>query len=263
MASLGIGGNHSLSHVLDHRRRQGQTLCSPSSNQSARPCSRSVVVRTEPRGKIVNSLSKAVAGTRNMKPVGRGSRRRGGDGDRNGSEMAAAACEKLDGWMKDSVTEIVKNLREGPLLVHVYGNGTDKRRLETEKGVEEDNWDALKGKWEAGEAPSPEGVIFVGELMDNGEVDGDGDGDEDCGVSSVDGITRAYGLVVQGKGEECGPACYLLKTSRVNVGSGYGLGMGMGCTHFCLVRVKSFRESAQSQLKNSWLLQAQLQGQGR
>lgn len=261
MASLGIGGNHSFSNVLDHRRRQDQTLCSPSSNQSARPCCRSMAIRTKPRGTIVNSLAMAVAGTKSMKPVGRGRRLRGGDGERNGRETAAAAYEKLDAWMRDSVTEIVKNLREGPLLVHVYGNSTDKPRLETEKGVEEENWDALKGKWEAGETPSPEGVIFVGELMDDGEVDGDGD--EDSGVSSGDGITRAWGLVVQGKGEECGPACYLLKTSRVNVGSGYGLGMGMGCTHFCLVRVKSFRESAQSQLKNSWLLQAQLQGQGR
>ncbi|PRQ59623.1 hypothetical protein RchiOBHm_Chr1g0372231 [Rosa chinensis] len=214
-------------------RQDQNNLCS--SSDYARRCSCSVAMpapRNRGRGTIVNSSSVAVAETK--RSVGR---------ERSGSE-------KVDEWMRDSVTEIVKNLREAPLLVHVY-DGKEKRRMETEKKVEEENWDALKGKWEAGEAPLPEGVIFVEELMDDGEVDGTED-------SVIDGITRAWGLVVQGKGEESGPACYLLKTSRVNVGSGYGLGVGMGCTHFCLVRVKSFRETAQSQLKNSWLLQAQM-----
>ncbi|XP_061998159.1 uncharacterized protein LOC133715619 [Rosa rugosa] len=234
-SSLGIhcGGTRYVG-----RRQDQNNLCS-SSDYAPRRCSCSVAVpspRNRCRGKIVNSSCVAVAETK--RSVGR---------ERSGT---ASAYEKVDEWMRDSVTEIVKNLREAPLLVHVYGR-EEKRRMETEKKVEEENWDALKGKWEAGEAPLPEGVIFVEELMDDGEVDGKED-------SGIDGITRAWGLVVQGKGEECGPACYLLKTSRVNVGSGYGLGMGMGCTHFCLVRVKSFRETAQSQLKNSWLLQAQM-----
>ncbi|PQM36216.1 uncharacterized protein Pyn_17575 [Prunus yedoensis var. nudiflora] len=152
--------------------------------------------------------------------------------------------------MRDSVVEIVKNLREAPLLVNVYGKGStdEKPRIETEKGVEEENWEVLRRKWEGGVAPFPDGVIFVEELMDDDEGEGEGDrnGDGD-------------GILCSGKGEECAPACYLLKTSKVKAGSGYGLGMGLGCTHFCLVRVKSFRETAQSQLKNCWLLQAQAQ----
>ncbi|XP_004307735.1 PREDICTED: uncharacterized protein LOC101305600 [Fragaria vesca subsp. vesca] len=259
MASSLCGGSihHSLSSVRlqqDRNLRSDQpSSCSMVINIPRRVRGR--VVNSVSRGKIVNSSSAAVAETRSPRRNRRG-------GDRKGSETAAAtAYERVDEWMKDSVTEIVKNLREAPLLVHVYGGDEEERRMETEKRVEEENWDTLKGKWEAGEAPSPEGVIFVEELMDDGGVDG-GDNGGEYSVSK-DGITRAWGLVVQGKGEECGPACYLLKTSKVNVGSGYGLGMGMGCTHFCLVRVKSFRETAKSQLKNSWLLQAQMQGLGR
>ncbi|CAI0459206.1 unnamed protein product [Linum tenue] len=105
--------------------------------------------------------------------------------------------------MRDSVTEIVKNLTEAPLLVQVYSDEKG-RKLETEKAVEEEE------------------------------------------------ATKAWGIVVQGKGAECGPVCYLLKTSRVG-----SSGLGLCCTHFCLMRVKGFRESAKSQLKNCWLLQAQ------
>lgn len=175
-------------------------------------------------------------------------------GGGNGSEAAAAAYDKLDEWMRGSVVEIVQNLREAPLLVNVYGrSSTDGRpRLETEKRVEEENWDGLRRKWEAGAAPFPDGVIFVEELNDNDNGGGECNGKDDGG----DAITKAWGLVVQGKGNESGPACYLLKTSKVNNGSGFGLGMGLGCTHFCLVPVSSFREKAQSQLKNCWLLQA-------
>ncbi|XP_059627893.1 uncharacterized protein LOC132270718 [Cornus florida] len=145
----------------------------------------------------------------------------------------ALFAEKLDDWMSDSVLEIVKNLREAPLFVQVYDDENGTTRLETEKAIADD-WPVLTRKWTAGESPSPDGVILVEELEDEDEDD--------------DGM-RAWGVVIQGKGVECGPVCYLLKTSRV------GSGLGMGCTHFCLVRVQSFRESALSQLKNCWLLQ--------
>ncbi|XWS08366.1 hypothetical protein CRYUN_Cryun41cG0073500 [Craigia yunnanensis] len=152
--------------------------------------------------------------------------------------------EKIDEWMKDSVVEIVKKLPESPLLVHVYSdNNTTKSR--TEK-TDEDNWVLVKQKWKKGETPMPDGMIFVEQIEEETRTKSEKEKNEE--------VSRAWGIVVQGKGEEgCGPppACYLLKTSKVD--SGFGL----RCTHFCLVRVKSFRETAFSQLKNCWLLQQQ------
>ncbi|XVE91001.1 hypothetical protein DITRI_Ditri20bG0120900 [Diplodiscus trichospermus] len=151
--------------------------------------------------------------------------------------------EQIDEWMRDSVVEIVKKLPESPLLVHVYSdNNTTKTR--TEK-AEEDNWVLVKQKWEKGETPMPDGVIFVEQIQQEG-------GGDEIEKEKNEKISRAWGIVVQGKGKEgCGPppACYLLKTSKV------GSGFGLRCTHFCLVRVNSFRETAFSQLKNCWLLQ--------
>lgn len=147
-------------------------------------------------------------------------------------DKAAVVYKKFDEWMKDSVMEIVKNLKEAPLLVQVYDEG-ETTTLKTEKAMEEETWPVVLEKWGKREAPLPEGVIFVEQLED-----------EEEGTS-----TKAWGIVVQGKGADCGPACYLLKTSRV------GSGLDMWCTHFCLMRVKNFEESAMSQLKNCWLLQ--------
>nr|GLL40375.1 uncharacterized protein LOC109179309 [Ipomoea trifida] len=51
-------------------------------------------------------------------------------------------------------------------------------------------------------------------------------------------------------GRDCAaPVCYLLKTCRAAAAAGVEL----SCTHFCLVKVKSFRESAYGQFMNSWL----------
>ncbi|KAG8471410.1 hypothetical protein CXB51_036697 [Gossypium anomalum] len=146
--------------------------------------------------------------------------------------------EKMDNWMRDSVAEIVKKLPESPLLIHVY---SENATMET-TAVEE-NWVSMKQKWKKGERAMPDGVIFVDQIQ---------------GVEE-----GTWGIVVQSKSEEeddgCGsgpgsepvpPACYLLKTT-----SEVGSGLGLRCTHFCLVKVNSFRESAFSQLKNCWLLQ--------
>ncbi|KAE8721597.1 Detected protein of unknown function [Hibiscus syriacus] len=138
--------------------------------------------------------------------------------------------EKIDEWMRVSVAEIVKKLPESPLLVHVFldvKNNTTETR--TEK-AEEDKWALVKQKWENGESPMPDGLIFVEQIEQHEEVSG----------SSV------WGIVVQGIGA-ASPLCYLLKTSRVDSG------LGSRCTHFCLVRVKSFKETAFSQLHRCWL----------
>lgn len=170
-------------------------------------------------------------------------------GKRGGERSdAVEAQEKLDRWMRDSVVEIVKNLKEAPLLVQVFTKRKGETvTLATEKELVVGDWETVKERWETGETPLPEGVIFVEELG--------GDEAEDGGESGrKERTTKVWGVVVQGKGVGCDPVCYLLKTSRV--GSGPGTGMGVFSTHFCLVRVKSFRETAQSQLKNSWLLQS-------
>ncbi|KAG6670376.1 hypothetical protein CIPAW_01G306500 [Carya illinoinensis] len=144
--------------------------------------------------------------------------------------------------MRESVVDIVKNLRQAPLVVQVFEeNEKDEAatRLETEKAVKE-KWAAVKGRWERGETPLPQGVIFVEEL---------GEEEKEEEERERESKTKAWGIVVQGRGAECGPLCYLLKTSRVK-----GLGSTC-CTHFCLARVKGFRETTESQLKNCWLVQ--------
>lgn len=151
--------------------------------------------------------------------------------------------EKTDSWVHDSVTEIVKNLKQAPLLVQIFaesdgGNADGRVKIQTEKAVEK-NWAGLKGDWGSGESRSPDGLIFVEEL----ELDCE-DGDF---AEEEEGVTRAWGMVVQGK---CGYACYLLKTNKVCAGMGLGF-----CTHFCLMRVSNFRDSAFEQFKDSWLLQ--------
>ncbi|RYQ84663.1 hypothetical protein Ahy_B10g104120 isoform C [Arachis hypogaea] len=154
--------------------------------------------------------------------------------------------------MRESVVEIVKNLKEAPLLVQIFSKRKGEETTTsttTEKQVVVDDWPAVKQRWESGETPVPEGVIFVEEIG--------GEDEAEDGGSDTERTTRAWGIVVQGKGVGCGPVCYLLKTIRV--GSGPGSGMGLCSTHFCLVRVKSFRESVESQLKNCWLLQSQWQ----
>ncbi|KAL5569637.1 hypothetical protein UlMin_026212 [Ulmus minor] len=182
------------------------------------------------------------------------------------SKEVAVVYEKLDEWMSESVTEIVKNLRQAPLLVQVYnGINGDNGRMVMEKAVVEEDWTAKQRKWETGEAAKPEGLIFVEELSNEAKRQEEELVKEQ---NDDDGITKAWGVVVQGKGVECPPACYLLKTSRVvagagaGAGSGFGFGAGLGCTHFCLVRVNSFWETAESQMKNCWLLQAQAKGCG-
>lgn len=167
----------------------------------------------------------------------------GGAKDKGRRNDAVDATERLDEWMKDSVVEIVKNLREAPLLVQVFpqkkGNGGEATALRTEKKAVLDDWEVVVEEWGRGKTPLPEGVMLVEELAEEEE--------------GRERTTKAWGIVVQGRGMGTGPVCYLLKTSRV----GLGPGMGQYCTHFCLVRVQSFSETVKSQLKNCWLLQGQ------
>lgn len=249
-SSLGIscGGNNRVTGIF--QKRCGLSLAPPSSvvvGDQARSTAR--------KGRIsaVATAAMVVENRMNLEPYGMKKKNREAGG--GASDAFSEAQERLDEWMRESVVEIVKNLKEAPLLVQVYTNKRKSSEREpstatsTEKKVVVEDWPAAKERWEAGETPLPEGVIFVEELGGDEEAENDG--------GRKERTTKVWGIVVQGKGVGCGPVCYLLKTSRV--GSGSGLGMGICSTHFCLMRVKSFRETVQSQLKNCWLLESQWQ----
>lgn len=146
--------------------------------------------------------------------------------------------EKLDEWMRISVTEIVKNIKQAPLLVQIYADG----EVETKKALAAKDWPNVVKRGSS----SLEGVILVEELQETTDpVDSDVKFEEEDG-------TRAFGVLIQGKIkgiDQCKSTCYLLKTSSVNGG-----GMGPFCTHFCLTKVQSFHENAFSQFNSCWLL---------
>ncbi|XP_022133523.1 uncharacterized protein LOC111006084 [Momordica charantia] len=232
MASLGIrcGGNCG---VLDRPYVNVHDGCC---DQKAGP--RSLVVPTGSGARWRRSR-RFVSAMTSLQPVNR----RG-----NGNEVISR--DKLDEWMKESVVDIVKNLREAPLFLRFYTTEDgEAARFETEKAVEEKRWPVLEEQWKNGAAPMPEGILFVQELEDD-DYDEDADGGGGNG-SNIAGESKAWGIVIQGRGvERGGPVCYLLKTSSA-------AGLGLWCTHFCLVRVKNFRETTKSQLENCWLLQNQ------
>ncbi|KAK1415420.1 hypothetical protein QVD17_31201 [Tagetes erecta] len=155
------------------------------------------------------------------------------------SNDSVGVSEKIDEWMKTSVTEIVKNIKQAPLLVQIYNNGVVK----TNTAVEAEDWPDVVNE----RTVSPDGIILVEELRENvdeyDECDGDDDG-SNC---------KLFGVVIQGKVKgrdrsRSRSACYLLKTCSVNGG------FGGFCTHFCLMKVSSFSKSACSQLNECWLL---------
>ncbi|XP_043703423.1 uncharacterized protein LOC122653595 [Telopea speciosissima] len=162
--------------------------------------------------------------------------------------------ETLDVWMRESVSEIVKKIGEAPFLVHVFSskmNGKIKvTRLNKEKASAEE-WPFIQKRWEEreerGECSTPDGIILVEELKDENEEDNGGRRGDDDDESS----TRAWGVVIQGRGLNCNPVCYILKTCRVGSPS-----IGF-CTHFCLVKAQFYGETAMQQMKNSWLLHPQ------
>ncbi|GMI73224.1 hypothetical protein HRI_000991700 [Hibiscus trionum] len=223
MAAVGgvsCGGNVCL-------QRQEPTHLFKSQNPNGRPCSLMV---SNPQSSKPRTSTKISTSKVSLQPLPKQQEKKRNE----------VLYDKIDEWMRDSVVDIVKKLPESPLLVHVYSDDDDTTRIRTEK-AEESNWVSVKQKWEKGETPMPDGVIFVEQIQEEEEEE---DGDE-----KSDGCCRAWGIVVQGQGRGLAPACYLLKTSKVNGG------LGLKCTHFCLVKVQSFRETAFSQLKNCWLLQ--------
>ncbi|KAF6164671.1 hypothetical protein GIB67_035106 [Kingdonia uniflora] len=152
----------------------------------------------------------------------------------------------LEEWVKNSISEIVRNIGEAPFLMHVYSNnkgkvGSSSPRLEIEKEeAVTDSWPRIRRRWKQGN-PMPDGVILV-EQIDNG-----GDGNANSNLSSLKSHSteRTWGLLVQGRGVDYA-ACYILKTCRVRSSLGF-------CTHFCLVRANCFGDTAELQLRDSWI----------
>lgn len=166
----------------------------------------------------------------------------------------------LDRWMKHSVTEIVRNVGEAPLLVRIYSDGigsgvssnTCGVRLVTEK-AEPDSWSQITRRWEQGTDIAPNGIILVEELNNAPQQgryllsDNSDDSSADMSQNTAATATRLWGLLIQGQGAADGGACYVLKTCRVL--SAFG-----ACTHFCLAKADcSSGESAELQMKKVWL----------
>lgn len=217
----------------------------------------SVMMQRKPIGVVSSSLS--------LSNPRRPSKRVAKNDDQQ--KEKAISSRNIDEWMKASMVDIVKNLKQAPLLVHVYANHEDDgggqerlrtppRMIKTERAMSE-RWPMMKSEWESGRTRTPDGLIFVQELRDELEdINQDSYLNEnvcanpgDLAEDSEEVLTKSWGVLVQGKGIEFGPACYLLKTSRVRAARG----MDLFCTHFCLVRVKNFRESAMKQFRSCWL----------
>nr|CAN61688.1 hypothetical protein VITISV_024205 [Vitis vinifera] len=106
-----------------------------------------------------------------------------------GEERRALAMKTMEHWMRESVVEIVQNLRgSSSLLAEVYTEGRGGEfTLKIGKAGAED-WPEIKEKWKKGETSSPDGIIVVEELKDEGEED-----------TKVKKEERFWGLMVQGK----------------------------------------------------------------
>ncbi|RZC89926.1 hypothetical protein C5167_028989 [Papaver somniferum] len=192
-----------------------------------------------------------------------------GDEEEEKVPSAPISADKLDEWMTFSVPEIVKNIGEAPLLVHIYSsiskgvggissigsssstaNATAAAEPVLEKTkADAESWSGVTKRWEEG-SPVPDGIILVEQLkMEENDGGKEDESDEVIGSSDMSGgsSTKTWGVVIQGRGVESASSCYILKTCRVGSSLGF-------CTHFCLARAKCFGESADLQLKYSWLL---------
>ncbi|KAI3844005.1 hypothetical protein MKW92_023618 [Papaver armeniacum] len=163
-------------------------------------------------------------------------------------QVPPISAEKLHEWMTYSVSEIVKNIGEVPLLVHIYSGSPFTSipiPIIQKKKADPESWFGVTRRWEEG-SPVPDGIILVEQL----HVDDDNYNcikDENPNTTNCSSSTETWGVVIQGRGADSASSCYILRTCRVGSLLGF-------CTHFCLVKAKCFGEIADLQLKNSWLL---------
>ncbi|KAL5075344.1 hypothetical protein RYX36_014328 [Vicia faba] len=82
-----------------------------------------------------------------------------------GKNDVVKAHERLDRWMRESMVDIVRNLRDAPLLVQVYSKRKGETvMIVTQKAILVEDWEEVKERWEARESLMSEGVIFVEKL---------------------------------------------------------------------------------------------------
>lgn len=147
--------------------------------------------------------------------------------------------EKVEGWMRDSIAEIVRNIGEAPFLVHLF-SGDDGLTVRREPAAPE-SWPDVRRRWgPGGQQRRPDGIILVEQLA---AVAADGEGG--AGSAAAEAARQVWGLVVQARGMDCA-SCYVLDTCRVRSSAGF-------CTHFCLARAQCFGDPVELQLRNAWL----------
>ncbi|CAI9273853.1 unnamed protein product [Lactuca saligna] len=102
--------------------------------------------------------------------------------DNRATEISSVP-DKFEEWIEGSVTEIVKNITQAPLLLQIYANG----EVKTKKAVKAESWlDVIT------ESSSPDGIILVEELSENRDHISEREFNEKDG-------TRAFGVLIQGE----------------------------------------------------------------
>lgn len=204
----------------------------------------------------------------------------------NGSDdRKTIGAEYPDHWLHNSLTEIVKNVGEAPLLVHIYTEDRPKHRQLSSttnmkyvmEKVTSQSWTHIKQRWDNSCCTNsiiPCGIILVEELAakqanaatkkqecqdklsyldsittncSNNTYNNNDNKNLRMESSSSSPATRLWGVLVQGKGVNL-PTCYLLKTCQVNCCFG-------STTHFCLAKVDNnyFGNSVEFHLNKFWL----------
>ena len=156
----------------------------------------------------------------------------GGDAEEKLEEEEVGE-ERVEGWMRESIAEIVRHVGEAPFLVHLFqDDGREGVTVEREPASSE-AWPDVRRRWGNGGQRRPDGIILVEQVAAAAVEDG------------AEAARQVWGLVVQARGMECA-ACYVLDTCRVRSPAGF-------CTHFCLARAQCFGEPLELQLRNAWL----------
>lgn len=155
----------------------------------------------------------------------------GEDGD---DEQEEVGEERVEGWMRESIAEIVRHVGEAPFLVHLFRDGREGDGVTVQREpASAEAWPDVRRRWGAGGQRRPDGIILVEQVAAAAVEDG------------AEAARQVWGLVVQARGMECA-ACYVLDTCRVRSPAGF-------CTHFCLARAQCFGEPLELQLRNAWL----------
>ncbi|CAD6214440.1 unnamed protein product [Miscanthus lutarioriparius] len=143
--------------------------------------------------------------------------------------------EKVEGWMRESIAEIVRHIGEAPFLMHLFSSddGEGERLTVRREPAAPESWPDVRRRWGPGGQRRPDGIILVEQVAADG------------GAAASEAARQVWGLVVQARGMECA-SCYVLDTCRVRSSAGF-------CTHFCLARVQCFGDPVELQLRNAWL----------